>query len=306
MHQSNPVPDETVHLRPVTSAAPPKVSMEHSMHLRSKSNPSTSMTTGMVEWSHNPTSVTPPPPSKLKPLALPNSDNNFKSQAVNLTSVVPTSNSSSPSSPSLQWHQPKVAATRNTVTTQSLHSAAVAVTPPNVSIISAGVVPSKINEKKEEKVKKEKTSFMKRLTKTSRRKSRSPTFSCDNPTFVDASPPNSSSSLAPVHVRSGSCPNETVQQPNHRKVYSFDDSNVVIKNSALKPNNKSNAPLTSERYRCFVPFPANPNSEYELELQVGDIVYVHRKREDGWFKGTLQRTGKTGLFPGSFVESIKY
>lgn len=55
------------------------------------------------------------------------------------------------------------------------------------------------------------------------------------------------------------------------------------------------------RFRCIVPYP--PNSEYELELQLGDIIYVHKKREDGWYKGTLQRTGKTGLFPASFVES---
>uniref|UniRef100_A0A4W6E4Z3 E3 ubiquitin-protein ligase SH3RF1 n=1 Tax=Lates calcarifer TaxID=8187 RepID=A0A4W6E4Z3_LATCA len=45
-------------------------------------------------------------------------------------------------------------------------------------------------------------------------------------------------------------------------------------------------------------------SEAELELKEGDIVFVHRKREDGWFKGTLQRNGRTGLFPGSFVDSI--
>lgn len=55
------------------------------------------------------------------------------------------------------------------------------------------------------------------------------------------------------------------------------------------------------RFRCIVPYP--PNSELELELKVGDVVYVHRKREDGWYKGTLQRTGKTGLFPASFVET---
>lgn len=47
-----------------------------------------------------------------------------------------------------------------------------------------------------------------------------------------------------------------------------------------------------------------PQSEAELELKEGDIVFVHKKREDGWFKGTLQRNGKTGLFPGSFVENI--
>ncbi|XP_022694047.1 E3 ubiquitin-protein ligase SH3RF1-like [Varroa jacobsoni] len=56
----------------------------------------------------------------------------------------------------------------------------------------------------------------------------------------------------------------------------------------------------SEQYRCIVPYPAN--SDYELELKVGDVVYVHKKREDGWCKGTLQRTGRTGLFPASFVK----
>ncbi|XP_037782707.1 E3 ubiquitin-protein ligase SH3RF1-like [Penaeus monodon] len=64
---------------------------------------------------------------------------------------------------------------------------------------------------------------------------------------------------------------------------------------------KQPAPLVRGRFRCIVPYP--PNSEYELELQLGDIIYVHKKREDGWYKGTLQRTGKTGLFPASFVES---
>ncbi|XP_022099587.1 E3 ubiquitin-protein ligase SH3RF1-like isoform X2 [Acanthaster planci] len=60
-------------------------------------------------------------------------------------------------------------------------------------------------------------------------------------------------------------------------------------------------PLVRERYRVTVPYP--PNTDAELELKVGDTVFVHNKREDGWFKGTQQRTGKTGLFPGSFVES---
>lgn len=58
----------------------------------------------------------------------------------------------------------------------------------------------------------------------------------------------------------------------------------------------------SNRYRVVVSYP--PQSEAELELKEGDIVFVHKKREDGWFKGTLQRNGKTGLFPGSFVENV--
>ncbi|KAF0026269.1 hypothetical protein F2P81_021006 [Scophthalmus maximus] len=54
------------------------------------------------------------------------------------------------------------------------------------------------------------------------------------------------------------------------------------------------------RYRVVVPYP--PQSEAEIELREGDVVFVHKKREDGWYKGTLQRTGQTGLFPSSFVE----
>ncbi|XP_071787155.1 E3 ubiquitin-protein ligase SH3RF1-like isoform X1 [Asterias amurensis] len=65
---------------------------------------------------------------------------------------------------------------------------------------------------------------------------------------------------------------------------------------------KTTPPLVRERYRVVVPYP--PHSEAELELKVGETVFVHNKREDGWFKGTQQRTGKTGLFPGSFVESF--
>ena len=47
-----------------------------------------------------------------------------------------------------------------------------------------------------------------------------------------------------------------------------------------------------------------PQSEAEIELKEGDVVFVHKKREDGWYKGTLQRNGRSGLFPGSFVESF--
>lgn len=51
-----------------------------------------------------------------------------------------------------------------------------------------------------------------------------------------------------------------------------------------------------------MPFPSS--SQYELELKQGDVVVMSRIREDGWCKGTLQRSGQTGLFPLSFVEKI--
>jgi len=57
-----------------------------------------------------------------------------------------------------------------------------------------------------------------------------------------------------------------------------------------------------DRYRCIVAFPAS--SEYEIELKLGDVISLVKRRDDGWCKGTLHRTGKTGLFPVSFVEKI--
>ncbi|GLH05836.1 Endophilin-A [Gryllus bimaculatus] len=85
---------------------------------------------------------------------------------------------------------------------------------------------------------------------------------------------------------------------NHRKSNSLDAGSGDI----VRKVSKQLVPPVRERFRCIVPYP--PMSEHELELRVGDIIYVHRKRDDGWYKGTQQRTGRTGLFPASFVESF--
>ena len=36
-----------------------------------------------------------------------------------------------------------------------------------------------------------------------------------------------------------------------------------------------------------MPFPSN--SEYEIDLNIGDVVTLVKKREDGWCKGTHHR-----------------
>uniref|UniRef100_A0A8C5PE56 E3 ubiquitin-protein ligase SH3RF1 n=1 Tax=Leptobrachium leishanense TaxID=445787 RepID=A0A8C5PE56_9ANUR len=95
--------------------------------------------------------------------------------------------------------------------------------------------------------------------------------------------------------------------PDTRKI-NMVDPNVPIAPPPRQPCSSlglilnDSRPVVCERYRVVVSYP--PQSEAELELKEGDIVFVHKKREDGWFKGTLQRSGKTGLFPGSFVENI--
>ncbi|OQR69526.1 SH3 domain-containing RING finger protein 3-like [Tropilaelaps mercedesae] len=139
----------------------------------------------------------------------------------------------------------------------------------------------------------------------------------------------------PVHIRSGSCPSSHSSHsspagpsggsaptpgPLHKKTASLDDALASPSQSPLTPltpvgvagvtapsqsgptltSGVGQTPAAAEPYRCIVPYPAN--SDYELELKVGDVVYVHKKRDDGWCKGTLQRTGQTGLFPASFVK----
>ncbi|XP_074085091.1 E3 ubiquitin-protein ligase SH3RF1 [Macrotis lagotis] len=119
--------------------------------------------------------------------------------------------------------------------------------------------------------------------------------------------------LGGSHGRAGSCPVDgdnpklAILEILHRKTSSLDASVPIAPPprqpcSSLGPVLNESRPVVCERHRVVVSYP--PQSEAELELKEGDIVFVHKKREDGWFKGTLQRNGKTGLFPGSFVENI--
>ncbi|KAM7407635.1 hypothetical protein PAMA_003390 [Pampus argenteus] len=113
--------------------------------------------------------------------------------------------------------------------------------------------------------------------------------------------------------RAGSCPIESDMagaiglERLHRKSGSL-DTNFPLSPPATRAGNAlmvlrpEPKPLSRERYRVVVPYP--PQSEAEIELREGDVVFVHKKRDDGWYKGTLQRTGQTGLFPSSFVESF--
>nr|XP_020459190.1 E3 ubiquitin-protein ligase SH3RF1 isoform X2 [Monopterus albus] len=122
-------------------------------------------------------------------------------------------------------------------------------------------------------------------------------------------PPGSFSCLEPesaAAVASASS-SSSVPESSHRKGSPLDGCAPIAPPprqpcSSLLSQHHDSRPIICERYRVVVSYP--PQSEAELELKEGDIVFVHRKREDGWFKGTLQRNGRTGLFPGSFVDSI--
>ena len=79
------------------------------------------------------------------------------------------------------------------------------------------------------------------------------------------------------------------------------DAKSDVKSEAT-PSSASTKQAKPILYRAIMPFPSS--SQYELELKQGDIIVMNRIREDGWCKGTLNRSGQTGLFPLSFVEKI--
>ncbi|KAK3100537.1 hypothetical protein FSP39_021488 [Pinctada imbricata] len=155
-------------------------------------------------------------------------------------------------------------------------------------------VPSTSKDKQKDKKEKEKISLVKRLVSSGKSKKSKPV---NDSTLAAAALDKNTN-----HTRSGSCPSETAphSEGQHVKTGSFDSSTNSSASVPPKPNRPK--AVMREKFRCREPYP--PQSEIELELKVGDIVFVYKKREDGWFKGTLQRTGKTGLFPGSFVEKI--
>lgn len=90
----------------------------------------------------------------------------------------------------------------------------------------------------------------------------------------------------------------------HRKSQSLDADAQLSKNRSNEPMNsgKRKSYTHSERFKCISAYP--PQNDYELGLAVGDIVYVHKKRDNGWFKGSHAETGKIGIFPRSFVEPL--
>lgn len=52
-------------------------------------------------------------------------------------------------------------------------------------------------------------------------------------------------------------------------------------------------------------YPYKPQKADELELRKGGIYMVTERCQDGWFKGTSNRTQKCGVFPGNYVAPAK-
>ncbi|CRK92141.1 CLUMA_CG005732, isoform A [Clunio marinus] len=180
--------------------------------------------------------------------------------------------------------------------------------------------------------------LMKKLGYT-RKSNDSSVYSMDNPVFEDStttSKVGSSNQLFYNHNRSGSCPidlgisnsdienlqtnsdtksNAIVTKRHSINLSGPSSTTKHIQNTQIKTQHRKSSSLDTTslepnnsttqmaRYRCVTKYPAN--SRFELSLNVGDIVILQKKRDNGWYKGELTRTGQVGLFPANFVELVE-
>ncbi|XP_060854250.1 E3 ubiquitin-protein ligase SH3RF3 isoform X2 [Rhopalosiphum padi] len=192
---------------------------------------------------------------------------------------------------------------KDSINTGVVNTVAGAAAPPSTASPSHSLSPENLAQKRGRKKCFLTNSVMRSFSNIKIRKSPPPVYSMDNPVFDDNTSNNTVIAPSqPVHT-SEQQPNGSSVLIHHRKSHSLDTNNGISVD--IKPQDrklKQNSRTQQNMCRCIVAYP--PNSEYELELRVGDILYVHKIRQDGWYRGTLLRTGKSGLFPSSFVEKI--
>ena len=59
-------------------------------------------------------------------------------------------------------------------------------------------------------------------------------------------------------------------------------------------------------HRYIAMYNYRPQKDDEVELCKGDYYTVSEKCQDGWFKGQCLRTGVSGVFPGNYVQGVRW
>ncbi|XP_035711767.1 SH3 domain-containing kinase-binding protein 1-like isoform X2 [Folsomia candida] len=78
-------------------------------------------------------------------------------------------------------------------------------------------------------------------------------------------------------------------------------SNIVQATSVI-----SSYPCYLDKLKKYleVIFPYEAGSTTELDLAVGDLIEFIEEVEDGWYRGSNLKNGKTGIFPSNFVTEL--
>uniref|UniRef100_A0A0K0DG86 Sorbin and SH3 domain containing 1 n=1 Tax=Angiostrongylus cantonensis TaxID=6313 RepID=A0A0K0DG86_ANGCA len=92
---------------------------------------------------------------------------------------------------------------------------------------------------------------------------------------------------------------------NHLGEIGIFPRNHILTNSPVRPKTpkvfeRDEHFSRPNRYRALYKF--TPTKSDEVSLEVNDIIFVVEKCDDGWYIGTVLRTGQFGTFPGNYVE----
>ncbi|XP_029166406.1 E3 ubiquitin-protein ligase SH3RF3 isoform X2 [Nylanderia fulva] len=83
-------------------------------------------------------------------------------------------------------------------------------------------------------------------------------------------------------------------------------SDLVLAQQSAPANQTSSVSGATHLPAAYIAlYPYKPQKADELELRKGGIYMVTERCQDGWFKGTSNRTQKCGVFPGNYVAPAK-
>ncbi|XP_067869701.1 nebulette isoform X4 [Heterodontus francisci] len=72
--------------------------------------------------------------------------------------------------------------------------------------------------------------------------------------------------------------------------------------SSMRPQHSLPHPINVRTYRAMYDYTAA--DEDEVSFKDGDYIINVQAIDEGWMYGTVQRTGKTGMLPANYVESL--
>lgn len=104
------------------------------------------------------------------------------------------------------------------------------------------------------------------------------------------------------HSFTSSTPQQRHSNPHRHSAEILSPDADAQKTAQTRRNNNellANALQLPAAYIALYPY--KPQKADELELRKGGIYMVTERCQDGWFKGTSNRTQKCGVFPGNYV-----
>lgn len=110
-------------------------------------------------------------------------------------------------------------------------------------------------------------------------------------------PNNPNNDVFPALQTGGITPEHSLR---HRRSGSSD---LVLSQPSASLSTSSSTTNLPAAYVALYPY--KPQKADELELRKGGIYMVTERCQDGWFKGTSNRTQKCGVFPGNYVAPAK-